>query len=165
VSDDVTSPNDGAPTEPAYAVLVTQVGAAEPVAAACALAGLEVDAVLSGVGVLVVCRDTSEGAPERVAATLTRSLGGVPAVLIVRRNGQMRAHQWVDGEQGEEMIASIAVDGAPEALSNLLLGIETVDDLPGVVTSVGLGRIKAMRMLASSAKAARSGGKRKKKSS
>jgi hypothetical protein len=151
--------------QPVVAVVVTQVGAAEPVAAACALAGLEVDAVLSGVGVLVVCRDTSEGVPERVVETLTRSLAGVPAVLLVRRDGRVRAHQWLDGVQGDEMVASLVLDGAPEALGNLLLGIETVDDLPGVVTSVGIGRLKAVRMLARSAKAARGPKRRAKQAS
>jgi hypothetical protein len=153
------------PAEPVVGVVVTQVGAAEPVAAACALAGLEVDAVLSGVGVLVVCRDTSEGGPERVAETLTRSLAGVPAVLLVRREGRIRAHQWSDGVQGDEMIASLALDGAPEALGNLLLGTERIADFPDAVTSVGLGRVRALRMLAGSARSARRSARRAKKAS
>ncbi|MGC5168292.1 hypothetical protein [Luteimicrobium sp. DT211] len=141
--------------KPVRAVVVTQLGAAEPVAAMCAIAGLPVDAVLSGVGVLVWCRDTSEGAPERVAATLTRATAGLPAVLLVHRDDRIVAHTWLDGAAGDELAAGLALDGAPEALSNLLLGTETVDDFPGVVTSVGVGRLKAMRMMAKAGRTAR----------
>jgi len=141
--------------EQARAVVVTQFGAADQAAALCALGGLPVDAVLSGVGVLVWCRDTSVGAPEQVAAALTRATPGLPAVLLVHRDGQIAARTWLDGAAGDELAAGLALDGAPEALTNLLLGSEVVGDFPDVVTSVGVGRLKAMRMMAKAGRAAR----------
>ncbi|GMA26362.1 hypothetical protein GCM10025864_41210 [Luteimicrobium album] len=144
-----------AAVQPARAVVVTQLGAAEPAAAMCAIAGLPVDAVLSGVGVLVWCRDTSVGGPEQVAATITRATPGLPAVLLVHRDGQITAHTWLDGAVGDELAAGLALDGAPEGLTNLLLGTETVDDFPDVVTSVGVGRLKAVRMMTKAGRAAR----------
>jgi len=141
--------------EPVRAVVVTQLGAAEPVAAICAIAGLEVDAVLSAVGVLAWCRDTAPGAPEQVAAALTRATPGLPAVLLVHRDGRIVAHTWLDGAAGDELASGLVLDGAPEALSNLLIGTETMDGFPDVVTSVGVGRLKAMRMMAKAGRAAR----------
>ncbi|PJI94316.1 hypothetical protein [Luteimicrobium subarcticum] len=171
---DVTVPDDlsglddatAAPDAPRpVAVVVTQVGAAEPLAAACALAGLEVDAVLSGIGVFVVCRDTSPGAPQRVAETLTRAMSGLPAILLERRDDRITAHRWLDGVQGDKLAPAIVLGGAPDALENLLLGVETVDELPGVVSSVGMGRFAAMRALASTARAAKRSAKKKGKAS
>lgn len=151
---------DAEATQAPVAVVVTQLGAAEPVAAACAIAGLGVDAVLSGIGVLVVCRDTAPGEPQRVAETLTRAMAGVSVLLLERRDDRITAHRWRDGVQGDQVPAGLALDGAPEALSNLLLGIETVGDLPGVVSSVGMGRLKAARTLTALARGARKAGRK-----
>ncbi|WP_418277177.1 hypothetical protein ACNHYB_04440 [Isoptericola jiangsuensis] len=45
--------------------------------------------------------------------------------------------------------------GAPDALEDLLTGHLTLDDLPGVVTSAGIGRLKAVRMLSAVSRKAR----------
>ena len=47
------------------------------------------------------------------------------------------------------------LSGAPEILEDLLLGTTTPADVDGVVTSVGLSRFRALRMLAASARARR----------
>jgi len=47
------------------------------------------------------------------------------------------------------------LDGAPDELEDLMLGTRTVADFDGVVSSVGMSRLKAMRVLASAARRAR----------
>lgn len=151
------------PAEPAVPpgvnVAVTQLGSADAVAAACALAGLDVDAVLSGIGVLVVPRDPAPEAARAVARTLSRAVAGIPLLLLEREGDRIVAHRWQDGDEGDQLAPGLVLDGAPEALSNLLLGVEAVADLPGVVTSAGMGRLKAMRVLAASGRAARKAAK------
>lgn len=137
------------------AVVLTQVASARALAAASALSGLAIDAVDSPVGALAVCRDLAGDGPAAAAGALSRAVKGVPVILLTRRGGQIAAHRWVDGVAGDDLPAGLVLDGAPEVLEDLMLGTTTVADLTGVVTSVGLSRWKAMRMLAAQARDAR----------
>ncbi len=134
------------PQAPTLAVVVTQVATAEALAAACAIAKLDVDAVPSPVGALAVLRRPAEGQPG--AAAVSQMLRGVPVVLLERRAGKIDASQWVGGEREKDLPAGLVLSGAPAALEDLLLGDVPVGELEGVVTSVGLSRWKAMRLLA-----------------
>jgi hypothetical protein len=49
------------------------------------------------------------------------------------------------------------LDGAPGVIEEMLLGQTRAADLDGVVTSVGMSRLRAMRVLATAARAARRG--------
>lgn len=144
VPDDLSSLTT--PKAPTLAVLVTQVATAEALAAACALAKLDVDAVPSSVGALAVPRAAADGA--RAAAAVSQMLRQVPVVLLEKREGRVDAGQWVAGTREKDLPAGLVLSGAPAVLEDLLLGDVPVGELEGVVTSVGISRLKAMRLLA-----------------
>ncbi|WP_402468041.1 hypothetical protein [Isoptericola aurantiacus] len=136
-------------SDPEIAVLITQVADAEPLAAACALADLDVDAVPTPVGALAVLRDRSGDAPGQAAATVSRLVQGVPLILVTRQGEQLTCRRFADGVEDGELPAGLVLGGAPDALEDLLTGHLAVTDLPGVVPSSGIGRLKAVRMLSS----------------
>ncbi|HZL01753.1 MAG TPA: hypothetical protein VFC48_01375 [Cellulomonas sp.] len=154
----LTEPVDSSLTESAddavtVALVVTQVAAAGPLAAACSLAKVDVDVVPSPVGALALLRDPRTAAEG--AAAISRLLKTVPVVLLERRASQITATRWTAGERGDELPPGLVLSDAPAVLEDLLLGGVSVGDLDGVVTSVGLSRWKAMRMLASSTRGPR----------
>ncbi|MFS0701416.1 hypothetical protein AB6N24_15710 [Cellulomonas sp. 179-A 4D5 NHS] len=154
VPDDLASLTDPAAAEaPSVTLVLTQVAAAAPLAAACALAGVAVDVVPSPVGALAVLRDPRTG-PDGAAA-ISKLLKTVPVILLERRSGQITATRWAGGQKGEELPAGLVLSDAPAVLEDLLLGGASVGDVEGVVTSVGLSRWKAMRLLAQSARGTR----------
>ncbi len=147
-------PDDPA-QDAAIAIVITQVATPDVLAAACALGGVEVDAVATSAGAIAVCRRTSPGEPEQVAEAISKVLTNTPVLLAVRRDGAVVATRWASGQATTEVAPGLLLDGAPAELEGLLLGTLTLADLPEAVSSVGLGRWKATRMLAGAARAAR----------
>jgi len=137
------------------ALVLTQVASAPALAAAGALNGLAIDAVDSPVGAIAICRDRTGPGPAKVASVLSATVKGVPVVLLLRRGGQVTAQRWVDGEAGDDLPAGLVLSDAPAILEELVLGTSDVAGLSGTVTSVGISRWKAMRMLAAQARSAR----------
>lgn len=145
-----------APTsDPDLAVLITQIAGAEPLAAACSLVQVEVDAVPTDIGALAVLRDRSGDAPQRAAAAVSTLVKGVPLILLTRRGEQLSATRWEDGAEGDVLAPGLVLGGAPEELEDLVTGHTSVADLAGVVPSAGFSRWKAMRLLTASARKAR----------
>ncbi|MGY4646161.1 hypothetical protein [Cellulomonas sp. URHB0016] len=152
MSDDIVVPDDpsglvdGPAEPPSLALVLTQVGAPGPLAAACALAKVDVDVVPSPVGAIAVLRDPA--AASAGAAAISKLLRAVPVVLLERREGRITASRWAGGQQGEMLPAGLVMSDAPPVLEDLLLDSldpTTVDD---AVSSVGLSRWRATRMLA-----------------
>ena len=137
------------------AVVLTQVAVAEGLAAACAMSKVPVDAVPTEIGALAVCRSTAAGEPERAAEVISRLLRNTPVVLLVQRDGHMTGGRWTAGQKGESVSAVLMLDGAPALVEELLLGQVEPADVPGVCSSVGMSRLKATRILATAARAAR----------
>ncbi len=153
---DPFDPPGADPARPApIALVLTPVAAPGPLAATCALAKVPVDVVPSDVGAIAVCRETTGSAPRDAAIAVSRLLKGVPVVLLVKDAGRAVASRWMDGEQGEDLKAGLVMSGAPDIVEDLLLGTTAPADVPGTVSSVGLSRFRAMRMLAASARANR----------
>lgn len=146
VPDDLSGLVAGTDEAPSVALVVTQVAAAEPLAAACALANVEIDAVPTEVGAVAVLRDPA--AADAGVAAISQLLRQLPVVLLTRREGQISAMRWVGGAQDDKLPAGLVLSDAPAVLEDLLLGSADVGELPGVVTSVGMSRWKAMRALA-----------------
>ena len=137
------------------ALVVTPVAAPGPLAATCAMAKVAVDVVPSTVGAIAVCHDTAGDAPQDAVVAVSRLLKGVPVVLLEKNGGRVAASRWLDGEQGDDLAAGLVLSGAPEVLEDLLLGTVVAAEVPGMVSSVGLSRFRALRMLAASARANR----------
>ncbi|WP_066463400.1 hypothetical protein [Sanguibacter suarezii] len=137
---------DAAP-EHRIAIILTQVATAEALAAACAMNKLVVDAVPSPLGAYAICRDTSADAPAELARAVSALVKSVPLILFEAAGGQVKASQWQGGQRLGDMPAALVLDGAPHEFEDLMLGTTTVHDLPGVVSSAGMSRWKAMRAL------------------
>ncbi|KZM37115.1 hypothetical protein [Oerskovia enterophila] len=142
-------------SDPELAVLVTQIAGAEPLAAACSLAQLEIDAVPTEIGALAVLHDLTGDAPQRAAAAVSTLVKGVPLILLTRRGEQLSATRWQDGVEGDVLAPGLVLGGAPEELEDLVTGQTSVAELSGVVPSAGISRWKAMRLLTSTARKAR----------
>lgn len=144
------------PDEPVVAIVVTQVAGAKPLAAACSLARVDVDAVPSPVGALAVLRDTADAAgTAEAAAAISRMLRTSPVILLDRRAGRIAASRWSAGEKEDDLAAGLVLSGAPDLLDDLLVGGKPVGEVAGVETSVGMSRWAAMRALSA-------GGRRRK---
>ena len=141
----------------AAAVVLTRVAVPEALAAACALQKVPIDVVPTAIGCIAVCRSAGGDDPETAAQIISGALANspTPVVLLVQRDGQMSASRWAGGEEQETLSPALMLDGAPPEVEGLLLGQITVADLPGVVTSVGVSKLGAMRMLAGVARANR----------
>ena len=83
IPDDLSSLTESADDPVTVALVVTQVAAAGPLAAACSLATVAVDVVPSPVGALALLRDPRAGASG--AAAISKLLKAVPVVLLERR--------------------------------------------------------------------------------
>ncbi|GCE76747.1 hypothetical protein [Cellulomonas biazotea] len=150
VPDDLSSLLDGGAEVPSVALVVTQVAVPAPLAAACALAQVDVDAVPSGVGAIAVLRDPA-AAPVGAEA-ISKLLRTLPVILLERREGQITATRWIGGSRDDELPAGLVLSDAPAVLEDLLLGSVAAADVPGVVSSVGMSRWQAMRALAGARK-------------
>ncbi|WP_028049809.1 hypothetical protein [Cellulomonas sp. URHD0024] len=151
IPDDLSSLLEGGAEEPSVALVLTPVAQAAPLAATCVIAKVEADVVLSEVGAIAVLREpgTSRGS----AATVSQLLRQVPIVLLERREGQITASRWVGGaQQGDNLPPGLVLSDAPAVLEDLLLGSVEVGTLDGVVSTVGLSRWKALRMITGAGK-------------
>lgn len=148
IPDDLSGLDAATPQEPTITLLVTQVAEPKPLAAACSLAGLDVDAVPSPVGALAVLRAAPDAKAGTAAAeALSKLLPMAPVLLLDRRGGRIAASRWNGGEHEDDLAAGLVLSGAPPELEELLLGTRTPDQVPGTVTSVGMSRWTAMRAL------------------
>jgi len=150
VPDDLSGLLDGGEETPTVALVVTQVAAPEPLAAACALARVEIDAVPTEVGAVAVLRDAA--AAEAGVTAISQLLRQLPVVLLTRREGQITAERWVGGRKDDELPAGLVLSDAPGVLEDLLLGVTDAASVEGAVSSVGMSRWQAMRALARSRK-------------
>ncbi|GIG27885.1 hypothetical protein [Cellulomonas marina] len=132
---------------PTRALVLTQVAAAAPLAAACALAQVDADVVPTPEGALAVLRDPTAGGAG--AAAISQLLRTAPVVLFERRASQISAQQWVGGAvQKDVEEPGLLLAYAPSQLEDLLVAEADVSGFDGVVSSVGMSRFKAMAVLA-----------------
>jgi len=152
VPDDLSSLTEA--ESPSVALVVTQVALPEPLAAACALAKVDVDVVPSPVGAIAVLREPGQAVEG--AQAVSRLLRQSPVVLLERRDESIAASQWTNGERGADLPPGLVLSDAPPVLEDLLLGAARPADVDGVVTSVGLSRWRATRILATGVRRGRS---------
>ena len=145
MSDEVSDHFAGLAEPVTVALLLTQVAAAEPLAAVCSLAGAPADVVASQVGALALLRDPATG--QQAAAGVSRLLAGTRVVLFERRAGAITASSWTVGTRGDDVAPGLALAEGPAVLEDLLLGGLPVADVEGVVASTAISRFKALRLL------------------
>lgn len=150
------APADDAPVGLApVALVLTKVAVPEGLAAACAMSKVPVDAVPTEIGAVAICRTADAGEPERAAQVISQLLQNTPVVLLVQRAGRLTATRWSGGREDDEVPAALMLDGAPPEIEQLLLGVLRADDLPGAVSSTGMSRWRAVRVLAAAARVGR----------
>ena len=150
VPDDLSSLLDGPAEDPSVVLVITQVAAPAPLAAACAIAKVDVDVVPTSIGAIAALRDPRAAADG--AAAISKLLRAVPVILLERREGQITASRWAGGERDGDLPAGLVLSDAPAVLEDLLLGSVQAGEVEGVVTSVGMSRWQAMRLIAGSAR-------------
>ncbi len=151
VPDDLSSLLDGPAEDPSVVLVITQVAVPAPLAAACAIAKVDVDVVPTDIGAIAVLRDPLAAAAG--AGAISKLLRTLPVILLERREGQISATRWTSGERGDQLPAGLVLSDAPAVLEDLLLGAVQAGEVEGVVTSVGMSRWRAMRTIAGSGRA------------
>ena len=121
VPDDLSSLLDGPAEDPSVVLVITQVAAPAPLAAACAIAKVDVDVVPTPIGAIAALRDPRAAADG--AAAISKLLRTVPVILLERREGQITASRWAGGERDGDLPAGLVMSDAPPVLEDLLLGL------------------------------------------
>lgn len=153
--DELKIPNDlseltDALAAPKVEVILTQVATAEALAAACALNKIDALAASTPVGAYAV---VTAGTGSEVAAIMSKTVAGVPLLLLSSTGGSLSASRWLDGVKQADVPAALVLGaGAPEELEALLIGSLSTAELTGAVASSSISRWKALRLLASQAK-------------
>lgn len=137
------------------ALLLTPVIDARPLAAVLALVGIGADCVPTPSGAVVVLPDKDGDQPNQAAKALSRALAQTSILLVTKATGQLTAERYTAGVSQGEVPAGLIVAGASGVVEDLLVGAASARELPGVVTSVGLTRAKAMLWLGAAAGSAR----------
>lgn len=136
-------------SRPGRAVLLTQVASAEALAATCALHGLDVVAADSPIGAYLL---TDSAVGESASAALSNAVRGVPFLLLAVQDDRLTAHRWQDGARGDDVPAALLLDSLPSQVEQILIGAVGDDELGPLVRSKDIGKWKAMRILARTAR-------------
>ncbi|WP_159808286.1 hypothetical protein [Cellulomonas citrea] len=136
------------------ALLLTQVAAAEPLAAVCSLSGVSAQAVTTGVGAVAVLTDPAGG--PAAGGAVSRLLAGTTVVLLERRAGAIAATAWSGGSQDGDLAPGLVLSQAPTIVEDLLLGDVEAQAVDGAVSSEGISRLRALRLLTKVARRGRS---------
>lgn len=134
------------------AILITRVAFPNALAAACALAEVAADVVGTEVGAIAILHDIDDEAPERAAAALTQVVRGIPALLVTKAEGQISVTEFADGADRGPLPPAVVLTSASELVEELIVGALKPSDVPGVVSSVGIGKMRALKMIADAAK-------------
>lgn len=140
--------------------LLTPVANGKVLAAVCALNRVAADIIETPpTGSFAVIEDDSEGAVERAAGIMSAFIGAMPMLAMERRAGQLSVTQWQQGEMVKELAPGLALDQAPHAVTKLMSGATTVEELkadkPEVVYSSRMSRWSAFWKLRGYAKQAK----------
>lgn len=139
-------------TKRELAILLTPIAQAKALAAACALSGIAADAVDTHTGAVALLHDIDGEAPEQAASILSKVVSGFPIVLVTKTEGQIGVSQFLAGEEKGPLAPAVVLTAAPELVEDLIIGAVKPADVPGSVTSVGMGKAKALKLLADAAR-------------
>lgn len=134
------------------AMLITRVAFPTALAGACALADVAAEVVGTEAGAVALLHDIDGDAPEQAAAAITKVVAGVPALLVMKFEGQITVTQYLDGVDAGRLPPAVVLTSAAELVEELIVGAVKPSDVPGAVSSVGLSKVKAMRMIAEAAR-------------
>jgi hypothetical protein len=134
------------------AALVTPVAEPTALVGALALAGIQADVIGSPTGALAVLRDLEGDAPKASAAAMSAVLTGAEIVLAARGDGQITTTRYSDGACLGDVPLPIVLAAAPVEIEDIITGALALSDIEGVISTDGVGRGKALRMIAAAAR-------------
>ncbi|WP_430866995.1 hypothetical protein [Demequina aurantiaca] len=147
------------PAKAATVALLTPIQNGQVLAAICSLNGIGGKVIETGAGAFAVLDDTSEGAVDKAGKAISTFVKDRPMLAMERRDGQITIHRWTAGVMGESLSPGFALDDAPGAITTLMMGTETIDELakthPDKVYDANMGRLKAVKVLRKVAKEAK----------
>jgi hypothetical protein len=139
--------------------LLTPIPNGKVLAAICSLNNIGGKVIETGAGAFAVLDDTSEGATDHAGQVISSFVKERPMLAMERRGGQITIHRWMGGERGEQLSPGFALDDAPGAITTLMMGTETIEQLaathPDKVHDANMSRMKAFRELRKLAKQAK----------
>jgi len=133
------------------ALLLTPVLDARPLAAVLALVKVDADCIPTPTGAVVVLKDKDGDQPITAAKLLSQALAQTSVLLVTKASGQLSAERYQAGKCEGEVPAGLLVAGASGVVEDLLVGLVKPEEIPGLVSSVGVSRAKAMMWLGASA--------------
>ncbi|PJM73648.1 hypothetical protein CS006_00150 [Bifidobacterium primatium] len=146
------------------AVLITQLSAADLLAAFCQLSDISAQCVASDAGAVAVLRNVDGDGPEAAARDLTTVISGLSAVLAVNRADKLEATLWVNGKPGTQFAPPVLFMSTPDFVEDLLIGAIDVSGLERqnltIVDSGTMERGDALNVIAKHTKFGRGGSTR-----
>ena len=147
------------PEERDIVAILTPVPNGKVLAALCAVNGAHGQVIETSAGAFAVLDDASEGAADKAGEAISAFVKTQPVLAMERRAGQLTVTKWEAGENKGTLPPGLALDQAPGAITTLLTGAQTIDELAEThadkVFSARTGRIKALRDLRKLAKQAK----------
>lgn len=141
--------------------LLTPIPNGKVLAAICGLNRIPARVIETSAGAFAVISDTSEGAADAAAAAVSAFVKDRPMLAMERRAGQVSIHRWQAGQQGDSVPPGLALDQAPGAITALMMGTQTIEELSAThqdkVFDAPRSRWRAFRQLRSLARDAKRG--------
>lgn len=128
---------------PALVLLITQVSDATALAAACAVAKIDIEAFDTDAGAVAVLTSTADW--QAVAAGISGLLRQAPVLVLASDGDQIAASRWIGGCQDCELATGVVLSALPTTVSDILAG--TADPASISTVSSNMSRWKAMRIL------------------
>jgi hypothetical protein len=139
--------------------LLTPIPNGKVLAAICSLNKIQAKVIETSAGAFAIIDDTSDGATEHAAQVVSSFVRDHPMLAMERRGGQLTIHRWESGVQGKKLPPGLALDQAPGAITSLMMGTQTIEELAQThddkVFSANMGRFTAFRALRKLAKQAK----------
>ncbi|PLS31597.1 hypothetical protein Uis1B_0588 [Bifidobacterium margollesii] len=146
------------------AVLITQLSAADLLAAFCQLSDISAECVGNESGAVAVLRNVNGDGPEAAARDLTTVVSGLSVVLAVNRADKLEATLYVNGKPGSQFAPPVLFMSTPPFVEDLLIGTTKVDDLKAqgldVVDAGKMERAEALKVIAGHTRFGRGGSTR-----
>lgn len=143
------------------AVLITQLSAADLLAAFCQLSDISAQCIEDQSGAVAVLRNVDGDGPEAAARDLTTVVSGLAVVLAVNRADKLEATLYVNGKPGSQFAPPVLFMSTPSFVEDLLIGTSTVDLLKEqgltVVDAGKMERPEALSVIAKHTKFGRGG--------
>ena len=137
---------------PELALLVTRVADPRALAALCALTQVAADIVGTEGGAVAMLQDLSEDAPQQAAAKVSKAMGSIDVLLVLRTSGQISVTKYDGGSDLGDVPPGLVLATSTELVEDLIVGTITPAEVPGSINSAELKPGRAMRLFTEAAR-------------